>query len=100
MPSAMQVSALRHGEIDIGLLLPPVQEIGIQLHELWRENWLVALPFGHRLAGMDTVAIGELASESFVTGHPEFGPGCHAQCQAMFLAVGIQPRIVARAFGG
>lgn len=98
MPSAMQTAALRRGEIDAGLLLPPVQLDGIQLDELWRKAWLVAMPSRHRLADMETVAISELAGEDFITAHPEFGPGCHAQTEAMFTAAGVQPHIVARAF--
>ncbi len=98
MPSTIQTAALRRGDIDAGLLLPPVQGIGIQCDELWRENWLVAMPSGHRLADMETVTISELVGENFITAHPEFGPGCHAQTQAMFAAVGVQPHIVARPF--
>ena len=98
IPSAMQPAALRRGEIDAGLLLPPVRGDGIQFDELWREDWLVAMPSGHRLADMETVSVSELAGENFITGHPEFGPGCYAQSQAMFVAVGIQPHIVALAF--
>lgn len=98
MPSAMQAAALRRGDIDAGLLLPPVPEFGIQLDELWREDWLVAMPAEHRFASMETVPISELAGENFITAHPELGPGCHAQSQAMFLAAGVQPHTVARAF--
>lgn len=98
MPSAMQAAALRRDEIDAGLLLPPVHDSGIQLDELWHEDWLVAMPIGHRLADMETVAVSELAGENFITAHPEFGPGCYAQSQKMFIDSGIQPHIVARAF--
>lgn len=51
----MQCKRRRFGEakIDVGLLLPPVQTEGIQLDELWREGWLVAMPTGHRLAGVE-----------------------------------------------
>ena len=98
IPSAMQPAALRRGEIDAGFLLPPVRGDSIQFDELWQEKWLVAMPSDHRFAGMETVKISDLAGEDFITGHPEFGPGCHAQSQAMFVAVGVQPRIVARVF--
>lgn len=98
VPSAMQKSALRRGDIDAGLLLPPVQADGIQIDELWREDWLIAMPSNHRFADMATVAISDLADENFITAHPEFGPGCHAQSQEMFVAAGVQPPIVARAF--
>lgn len=98
MPGAIQASALQRGEIDAGLLLPPVQGIGIQCDQLWREDWLVAMPSRHRLADMQAIPISELAGENFITAHPEFGPGCHAQSQALFFMAGVQPNIVARAF--
>ncbi|WP_375552540.1 LysR family transcriptional regulator [Rhodophyticola porphyridii] len=98
IPSAMQPAALRRGEIDAGLLLPPVRGNGIQLDELWREEWLVAMPSDHRFAVMTSISVSDLAGEDFITAHPKFGPGCHAQSQAMFAAAGIQPRIVAHAF--
>lgn len=98
VPSAAQPSALQRGEIDVGLLLPPVPRDGLQLDELWSEDWLVAMPSDHRLAASEVIAISELAGENFVTAHPEFGPGCHQQTQEMFLAAGVRPHIVARAF--
>lgn len=98
MPSAAQPSALQRGEIDIGLLLPPVPSDGLQLDELWSEDWLVAMPSDHRLAASEVISIRDLSGENFVTAHQEFGPGCHQQTQEMFAAAGVRPRIVARAF--
>lgn len=98
IPSVMQTAALRRGEIDAGLLLPPVHQDGIQLDELWSEGWLVAMPSDHRFVDRANVSINDLADEDFITAHPGFGPGCHAQSQAMFVTAGVQPRIVARAF--
>ena len=98
LPSAMQPSALRRGEIDTGLLLPPVQDHGLQLDEVWHDEWLVAMRSDHRLADLEIVPLCALAGEDFITAHPQFGPGCHAQSEALFRAEGINPRIVARAF--
>ncbi|WP_428481221.1 LysR family transcriptional regulator [Pyruvatibacter mobilis] len=98
LPSAMQPAALRRGEVDVGLLLPPVQDQALQLDELWRDDWLVAMRSDHRLADLETVPLCALAGEDFITAHPQFGPGCHAQSEALFCAEGIKPRIVARAF--
>src|SRR3546814_18151458 len=63
MPSAAQPFALRRGEIDVGLLLPPVQSDGLQLDELWNESWLVAMPSEHRMADFEVIAISALAGE-------------------------------------
>lgn len=86
----MQPAALRRGEIDVGLLLPPVQDQGLQLDELWRDNWLVAMPGDHRFAVMESIAVSDLAGENFITAHPEFGPDCHAQSEALFCAAGLR----------
>ena len=98
LPSAMQPAALRRGEIDVGLLLPPVPDHGLQLDELWRDKWLVAMPSNHRLADLEVVPLCALAGEDFITAHPKFGPGCHAQSEAMFCGSSVRPRIVARVF--
>ncbi|MEE4212525.1 MAG: LysR substrate-binding domain-containing protein [Parvularcula sp.] len=98
IPSAMQSAALRRGEIDAGLLLPPVKLDGIQLENLWSEDWLMAMPSGHRLADMEVVPIGGLGSESFITAHPEFDSGYRARSQEMFVAAGVRPCIVTHAF--
>src|SRR3546814_19983314 len=90
MPSAAQTFALRRGEIDVGLLLPPVQSDGLQLDELWNESWLVAMPSEHRLADFEVIAIGALAGENFVAAPQAFGPGRHKPPQELFLTAGFR----------
>lgn len=98
IPSAMQPAALCRREIDAGLLLPPVQTYGIELDELWHDPWAVACAACHPLISTESITIADLAQHDFITAHPEFGPGCHDQAQALFTAAGINPRIVVRAF--
>ena len=47
---------------------------------------------------MEIISINDLKGEKVITGHPELSPGCNAQSQAMFLAAGVRPSIVANAF--
>jgi len=98
MPITLQSAALSRGEIDAGLLLPPVPMDGIELDELWRDPWAVAFPPDHPLASSDAITVADLARHDFITAHPEFGPGCHHQAQALFVSAGVQPRIVGQAF--
>lgn len=98
MPTAAQAVALRRGEVDVGLLLPPVPSIGLQLDDLWSEPWLLALSEGHPLASKPTIKISDIANVDFITAHPEYGPGCHYQAAELFRAAGVEPRIVARTF--
>jgi len=98
LSSALQLAAISRCEIDAGLLLPPVYANGIELDELWRDPWAVACRPDHPLRDIPSITIADLAQHDFITAHPEFGPGCHDQAQALFTAAGINPRIVVRAF--
>lgn len=84
MPSALQLAALLRGDIDAGMLLPPVPTNGIEIDELWRDSWAVAFPASHPLSHMEAITIADLAQHDFITAHPESGPGCYDQAQALF----------------
>ena len=79
MLSPDQSLALASGELDFGLLLPPVKEA----HELdhlvvQRERFVAALPARHRLAATrSALAMSELAGESFVMVPREIAPGLY-----------------------
>jgi DNA-binding transcriptional LysR family regulator len=98
VPTAAQAIALQRVDLDVGLVLPPVPSDGLQLDELWQEDWLAALPEGHRLADRAAIDVRDLAQPGFITGHPELGPGCHEQALDLLRATGVEARIVARAF--
>lgn len=97
MPSSLQPAALSRGEVDVGLLVPPVPMDGIELEELWRDPWAVAFPRDHPLASAKKITVAELAKYAIITAHPEFGPGYHQQTQALLASAGVQPRVVAQA---
>jgi DNA-binding transcriptional LysR family regulator len=98
MPIAAQATALLHGEIDAGLLTPPVHDTGLQVHTMWCDPWTVVLPSDHPLREHDKISVHHLADCNFVSAHPEFGPGCHGQMKSLFDAAGCTPKIVAQAF--
>ncbi|WP_427130490.1 LysR family transcriptional regulator [Pseudarthrobacter sp. S9] len=58
--------ALAAGELDVGVLRPPVRDASLALRPVARERFVVALPAGHRLAAEDLVTIGELRAEDFI----------------------------------
>ena len=58
--------ALVAGELDVGVLRPPVRDPAVTLRSIARENFVVALPDGHRLAATDSLTIGELRAEDFI----------------------------------
>jgi DNA-binding transcriptional LysR family regulator len=79
MLSPEQSLALAAGELDFGLLLPPVAEAeGLEHLVVQREHFVAALPARHRLAaGHGALAMSELAGESFVMVPRQIAPGLY-----------------------
>ena len=97
MLSPEQAVALTAGELDFGLLLPPVagdlEHIVVQ-----RERFLAALPSGHRLARKrGRLAMRELAGEAFVMVPREIAPGLHDVIAALATRAGFAPRVAQEA---
>ncbi|HEX2072829.1 MAG TPA: LysR substrate-binding domain-containing protein [Geodermatophilus sp.] len=70
MVTREQVAALQTGEVDLGLARPPFDAATFGSRLLHREAMLVAVPSGHRLAGRERVAAGDLANEPVVMHSP------------------------------
>lgn len=68
MLAPSQLIALHNGEIDIGLLRPPVVDPALVTETVRRDRLLVALPSGHPLTDRRRLAIADLRDEDFV-GH-------------------------------
>jgi DNA-binding transcriptional LysR family regulator len=79
MLSPEQSAALAAGELDFGLLLPPVAEaVALEHMVVQRERFVAALPGRHRLAAArGALAMGDLAGESFVMVPREIAPGLY-----------------------
>jgi len=97
MLSPEQASALSAGELDFGLLLPPVtgelEHLVVQ-----RERFLVALPSRHRLARTSgRLAVRELADESFVMAPRDIAPRLHDVVAGLAARAGFVPRLAQEA---
>jgi DNA-binding transcriptional LysR family regulator len=79
MLSPDQAAALAAGELDFGLLLPPVQEAAALEHVVvQRERFVAALPARHRLARKTgKLAVRELEGEPLVMVPREIAPGLY-----------------------
>jgi len=60
------LAKLRNGDIDVGILALPSAVDGIESRELYREDFVVALPQHHELAHKATVKITDLAGEQLL----------------------------------
>ena len=66
-----QIAALLNEEVDLGLARPPFDEETFGSRLLLREALLVAVPEGHRLAGLDRAVVpGDLVAERVVMHSP------------------------------
>lgn len=82
---------LHSAEVDFALASQPLGGPGLCSAELLREEVLLAVPPGHRLAGRERVAVAELADEEFVstcTGHWQ-----RALLERLFAREGLTPRV-------
>lgn len=66
MLAPAQLEALRSGDIDIGLLRPPVPDAGIRCVTLRRDPLIAALPDGHPLARHDQLDVADLRDQDFI----------------------------------
>lgn len=97
MLSPEQAAALAAGELDFGLLLPPVagelEHVVVQ-----RERFVAALPARHRLARVrGRIAVRELAEEAFVIAPREIAPGLHDIAALLTARAGFSPRVAQEA---
>ena len=98
MLSPDQATALAAGELDFGLLLPPVTGADLEHFVVQRERFVAALPSRHRLArGRGRIAVGELAGEAFVMAPREIAPGLHDIVAALTAQAGFSPRVAQEA---
>src|SRR5258706_5822168 len=89
-----QSTALAEGELDFGLLLPPVSIPDLEHLVVQRERFLVALPARHSLARMrGRIEVRELAEEAFVMVPREIAPGLHDIVAGLAARARFAPRV-------
>jgi DNA-binding transcriptional LysR family regulator len=98
MLSPDQAAALMAGELDFGLLLPPVADADLEHIVVQRERFVAALPARHRLARARTrLAVRELAGDAFVMAPRAIAPGLHDIVAALAARAGFAPRVAQEA---
>ncbi|GGU51352.1 transcriptional regulator [Streptomyces albospinus] len=80
---------LRAREVDFCIASQPLTGPDLHVVELAREEVLLAVPCGHRLADRESVTIPEIAEEPFVTTRPGSWP--RALLERLFASEGLTP---------
>jgi DNA-binding transcriptional LysR family regulator len=97
MLSPEQATALEAGDLDLGLLLPPVSG-DLEHLVVQRERFVAALPVRHRLArGRTRLELRELAEEAFVMAPRDIAPGLHDIVALLTARAGFSPRVAQEA---
>ncbi|HLZ67371.1 MAG TPA: LysR family transcriptional regulator [Aliidongia sp.] len=89
LTTPQQVAALRSGQLDLGLLRPPVS--GLRSMPVYREALVLAVPSGHRLATAPDVTLQDLATETLITYPPVEGPYFHNLIMGLLHMAGVSP---------
>jgi len=92
-----QETALRAGEIDVGLMLLPVRDPSFDTLALWKQELVAALPSTHPLARKRKLQIADLAGEPFVFFPRSVRATYFDQVMRWCAAAGFTPRIVQEA---
>ena len=94
MVTAEQIEALESGQLDVGLVRPPVTGGDLDSMRVLCEPLLAALPRGHRLARNETIAVKDLDGEPFIMYSPFESRYFYDLLVAQFAKAKILPRYV------
>ncbi|WP_088158433.1 LysR family transcriptional regulator [Achromobacter xylosoxidans] len=89
------LAGLQRGELDAAFLVPPASGVpGIAITALQRERLVLAVPSGHRVAGMECARLSDLADETLVALAHSDSPGFAGEIVAACQRAGFHPRIL------
>jgi len=93
-----QIAELIEGRIDVGLLLPPVNEATIGSVAILREPLIVAIPERHALArNRGPIPLASLSSAPFIMTPREMAPGLHDDIVSFCHSAGFSPQVIQEA---
>ncbi|MEN5065576.1 LysR family transcriptional regulator [Achromobacter aegrifaciens] len=89
------LAGLQRGELDAAFLVPPASGVpGIAITGLQRERLALAVPAGHRVAGMKSARLSDLSDETLVTLAHSDSPGFAGEIVAACQRAGFHPRVL------
>ena len=88
------VEALHERRLDVCFIYLPFDDHSLARQVVSREEFVLALPEGHRLASSDRVEVTDLREELFVMPARHGMPGLNAQVLGICHAAGFEPRLV------
>ena len=92
-----QFEALRRGDVDVGLLRPPVADADLASETILSEPFVLALPARHPLTALRLVPVKRLATEPFVMFPRQPGLVFHDLVMGFCLRSGFTPQVAQEA---
>ncbi|WP_420963753.1 LysR substrate-binding domain-containing protein [Brucella sp. IR073] len=89
--------ALASGELDLGILHPPLEMPSLNHQSLPPQKLVLALPVDHPLAARSTVRVAELRDQPFLIAPRRIGPNIYDRVIAHFRSEGVSPAIIQEA---
>jgi LysR family transcriptional regulator, benzoate and cis,cis-muconate-responsive activator of ben and cat genes len=90
MPTISQVTALKERRIDLGFIVPPVDDPDIGVEVVRSERLLLALPSIHRLRKRLAVTAADLADERLITPSDNNTCGINGAIRGVLEAAGVE----------
>ncbi len=87
--SSPQNEALRSGEIDVGFLRPPVDQVNLNCELLFEEHFVVIMPKSHRLARRGTLKLADIADEPLVIFDRKRSTGLYDKVLGLYSSRGL-----------
>ena len=97
MTTAEQEHALRRGDLDVGLVHPPLDDPGLAAEEIGRAPFHIALPGTHPLTRHESVELSDLAREQVVIFPREIAPQLYDTILLLCREAGFSLRIAMEA---
>ena len=96
--TAAQLAALRGGDLDVSIVIPPLGEGGgLHVEAFDADRLAIALPVAHRLADRGAVHLSDLADEPFVLWPAREGRGFHDRVIQLCAKAGFAPDVAQEA---
>ena len=89
----VQADRLRDNDLDVGMLLLPVEAVHLVVEPLFSRGVSVVMPDDHPLAASDTIRLADLAGVPHVAWSQEAAPQTYAQFHLACEAAGFVPEI-------
>src|SRR5271155_1481032 len=91
--SSLQNDSLRKGEIDIGFLRPPLDQLNLDCELLFEEEFVVVLPKTHKLAKRRFLRLKEVADEPLIIFDRNFSTGLYDKILGLYSRQGLTPHL-------